>query len=225
MQYRGALFKAINHIKNSPFKKVLANSEIIIGTRSALNSQGYSYSGSKAIALYWHRKDKISYPITKEGESIAGEEIASAYITLIHELGHRYHYRMMPRGYFNPYIMDLYEEAKRPKEQCYLDQLPKIGDSLSNLREDWWSVKKASDDYLLTSIFRNTYTYTNSKGDVKEIQKKDILKRITCPSQYGSKDHTEFFAEMFTLITLGLVKPSQKPVADKFMEIVNRESI
>ena len=35
----------------------------------------------------------------------------------------------------------------------------------------------------------------------------------------------EFFAEMFTLIILGLVKPSQQAIADEFMQIVNQESI
>ena len=221
LEYRGAIYKTINYIKNSPFKKVLTNSEILIGTKPALSKAGLSYSGRRVIALYWSQ-DKITYFINKEGKS--DTEDKDPFITLIHEFGHRYHSRFIKGGYYNFDFKDLYQEAIKSKEQCYIDQLPKIGDPLSNLRENWWTVRMSSDDYVLTNIFKNRYTYTNSTGDIKEFEKKDILKLITCPSQYGAKNVEEFFAEMFTLIILGKVKPNQKIIADKFMQLVNQES-
>ena len=55
--------------------------------------------------------------------------------------------------------------------------------------------------------------------------KGNVFENIPCPSEYGAKNHMEFFAEMFTLIILGLVKPSQQAIANEFMQIVNQESI
>jgi hypothetical protein len=81
----------------------------------------------------------------------------------------------------------------------------------------------ASKNYTLTSITNDIYTYTFGR-ESKTFTKAQILNLMNCPSTYGAKNHLEFFAEMVTLVTLGLVKPSQKVVVDKFLKIIKEES-
>jgi len=222
LAYRVALFKAINLLNASPFKNVLKGATFLIGTRNALAKNGFKASGT-AIASYWGNRDVVTYYTDRYGTST--KEDKETFATLIHELGHRYHRRFMLGGYGNNSIISLFKEAKKGKDQCYLDHLPKLGDPLNDLRNDWWTVRLGSDDYVLTEINRDSYVYTNSKGQTTEVEKKSILKRITCPSQYGAKNEMEFFAEMVTLIVLDKVKPNQRVVVNKFLQIVNQESI
>ena len=146
----------------------------------------------------------------------------NTYITLIHEFAHKYHStRIKDGGYNNEFFKKLYNSAKRGTQKCYTSLLPKIGDSLSDLREDWYSVsdkKSSEDEYILTSITQSEYVYETKDGKTLSFRKEDVLQRITCPSSYSAENHKEFFAEMMTLITLGLVKPNQQVLANKFME-------
>ena len=225
--YRQAILTVIKTIKASPFKKVLNGTRIMIGTSGGLVKKGLpAYTGSRAYAHYYgYGIDCIAVYTDRYGTDRDGSDSSeNPYVVLIHELGHRYHHNFLKDSYSNQSIINLFKEAKSSKKECYTNNLPKLGDPLSNFREDWWTVRMASEEYFLTSVKGNSYTFTNSAGDVKLIEKKDLLKRITCPSQYGAKNEREFFAEMFTLITLGLVKPTQKVVADKFMKIIKLES-
>jgi hypothetical protein len=224
LDLRTQIHLALKKLENSPFKKVLSNASVSIGTVPALKAQGFVIRSTKnLVASYYRFLDTIIYPVNAKGESIRGEQ--PAYQNLIHEFGHRYHNTLMVDGYDNKSILDLYKKAIQPQEQCYLDHLPKLGDSLSDLREDWWNVRMGSKDYILVKIENDYYTYLSDDGDVIIAEKKNILKRITCPSRYGASDEKEFFAEMVTLITLGLVKPNQQVVANKFLQIVKQESL
>jgi hypothetical protein len=222
MSLKTQIHLALKKIENSPFKKALLNSSVSIGTIPALKNEGFRISDPEAVASYYRLLDHITYIIDSKGESKSGDR--PPYQSLIHEFGHRYHYTQMINGYKNQSIIDLYTKAMVSQEQCYIDQLPKIGDPLSNLREDWWNVKMGSENYVLSKIENDIYTYISDQGNVLEFNRASILKRITCPSKYGAKNVEEFFAEMVTLIILGLVKPSQKILADKFMQIVEQES-
>jgi len=217
IEFKKALSTAIEKLKNSPFKKVFSNSVILVGTEDQSDSPR-----GNAIARYRELADQIFYFLKSDGSTYSNKEI---YITLIHEYGHRFHAHFMKNGYNNPKIKKLYLESQEGTKTCYLKNLPKIGDPLSDLREDWYSVRMASNEYYLKKIVGDNYIYENERGRIKEVEKKDILKRITCPSEYGAKNEREFFAEMFTLITLGLVKPNQQVIADKFMKIINTEAI
>jgi len=224
LDFKKNILKAIGAIKASPipnFDKALKG-DLILGTEIDIKKQtGVTIPLDVFVGLYHRDTNNIMYFIDatiKRNRDI--------YITLIHEFAHRYHHKHFKGGIENPKIITLFQQAVKNEEQCFLDQLPKIGDPLSNLRENWWSVKMSTDDeWILSKITDTKYIYRNSKGFIESFDKKDILLRTTCPSVYGTRNKAEFFAEMVTLITLGLVKPSQKLIADKLMEIINNEVI
>jgi hypothetical protein len=197
------LFLAIKKIERSPFKKVLKNSFVMVGNPLVLSDEGFSPSEQFA---YYPTKDVLIY---------GNDE--SAYQSIIHEYGHRFHNKMIVNGFKNKALINLYKKAVS-SQYCFKDQMPQIGDLLSDLKPDRLN-------YVLTNIIGDTYIYINQHGKILELNRAYILETISCPSQYGAKNHMEFFAEMVTLITLDLVKPSQQVIADKFMQIVNEESI
>ncbi len=223
LDFKKNILRSIGAIKASPipnFDKALKGN-LILGTEADIKEQTGVTTPYKVSALYDEKTNDIIYFI----DIAPFQPERDIYTTFIHEFAHRFHYNHIKGGFKNPKIRTLYVQAFRSEEQCYLDQLPKIGDPLSNLRENWYTVRRSSEEWILSKIKDNSYAYKNSKGELKYLDKKDILRRITCPSQYGAKNEGEFFAEMVTLITLGLVKPSQKLIADKFMEIINTELI
>ncbi len=227
INFKTNILKAVDRIKTSPISKLhkAVTGDLIIATDKDIQKEYGIKKTKTAIAFYSQNHQIVVYYID-ETQNVDKREI---YISLIHEFGHKFHDKFMKAGFGSTAVKVLYLEAMKSTEQCYLDQLPKIGDPLSNLREDWWTVRMSSEDYVLTEIQKSNlgikYVYTNTEGKTMQIDKKDILKLITCPSQYGAKNELEFFAEMVTLITLGLVKPSQQVIADKFMDIINKYSI
>jgi hypothetical protein len=225
LDFKKNILKAIGGIKASPipnFDKALKGN-LILGTDADIKEQiGFTTSPPVPVAQY----DDVGTNNIMYFIDATIKRSRDIYITLIHEFAHRYHHKHIKGGFENPEIRTLFQQAVKNEEQCFLDQLPKIGDPLSNLRENWWGVKMSTnDEWILYKITDDYYIYKNSKGRLEAFDKKDILLRITCPSVYATKNRVEFFAEMVTLITLGLVKPSQKLIADKFMEIINNEVI
>jgi hypothetical protein len=218
--FKNHLTLAVKYIKESSipsFKRVLSSVYITLGTVSDIGKK-YS-SQEKSIAIYSSRTNSIGFFYDQKTHQ-------PPFITLIHELGHQFHNTVIKSGFSNKAILELFEKATTSKRQCQLFSLPKIGDSLSDLREDWWSVKMGSEnDYILTKIDRGVYYYVNRSGDDIIYTKEEIIQRIACPSEYGASNVAEFFAEMCVLITFNKVKPSQKLIADKFMQIVNEESL
>jgi len=216
LEFKKQILLCFDKIKNSSipyFTRIIqADGVIHMGNRAYLPQDldikaSASYSPSNKIVYYV--KDAS---LTR-----------NTYITLIHEYGHKFHHMMLKNGFNNEAIIKLYKIATN-KVVCELSKMPQIGDHLSNLRENWWVVKTASNDFILDKIDGENYIYV--KGSLKKIlKKKDILRLIKCPSEYGATDHKEFFSEMCVLITLGLVKPSQKLIADKFMQILEEETI
>jgi len=215
--------KAVAHIQASPirfFEEVLKDSIYPIITLGSFEDIMRNWRGKErdAVASYasWANDEGMVFYYTD------GLARANIYISLIHEFAHKYHYiRIMDGGYNNEFFKKLYRSATRGTQKCYTNLLPKIGDSLSDLREDWWNISSkvsSDDDYILTSITQYEYIYETKDGKTIPILKESVLERITCPSRYGATDHKEFFAEMITLITLGLVKPNQQVIANKFME-------
>jgi hypothetical protein len=178
-------------------------------------------------AFYDTDEDVIGVATTSNGDFInslyPGEP--PLFVSIVHEFGHRLH-NFMRDNYDNQSIIQLYKKATRATDLCFKQHLPKVGDPFSNLREDWRTVRKnPADDYFLTAIQGTTYVYTNSKGKKLLVDKKVILMRITCPSEYGASNQYEFFAEMFTLIVLEVVKLNQQVVVNEFLDIVAKESI
>jgi len=207
------------------FEKTL-NGLITIGYRE--DFKGLHKSEETPDALYTSPFRGVFYFLNPNSSRI------STYITLIHEYAHKFHDLYMINGFENEDIKKLYKEAK--SGVC---NLPKIGDPLSNLNLDplklsydpkdtttypWnWTVRKANDkDYYLTKIENGLFIYTNMLNQEIRLDPKTISHMSNCPSQYSTKNKEEFFSEMCTLITLNLVKPSQKPMVDKFMEVVKK---
>lgn len=201
----------VNKASKNRFLDTLSFSDIYIGTHKDLGGH------SDNIATYDPFGGRIDYYLDSQSDK-------PPYITLIHELAHKFHdegfgYRNTETAFYELYYWANYGEQL----ECKHFMLPKIGDPLSNLREDWWTVRLSSKDYILTKIENDIFTYGNSEGKTIELTKKDISKRIRCPSNYGSYDAEEYFAEMVTLITLGKVKPSQKELAKKFLSLIRKK--
>ena len=225
VRYKNALVGATKLIRSSEiqqFKKVLLDAKFVIGTLSDIyDKTGFKYTG-KASAHYLPHLDSITYYTDKKGVALNDDKDPTP--TMIHELAHRFHYHFIVNNFDNKMIISLWREAKASKKQCYLKHLPKIGDSLNNFRYPYYTVGSISNEYILTNIDKekNLYTYTDSENNIQEFTLKEILHLISCPSTYGAKNPVEFFAEMCTLITLNLVKPNQRELADKFINIINQ---
>jgi hypothetical protein len=225
--FKKQIYNAIKVLERTPFIKAVQDARFVFGTTLALRKKGGFLERYRAMASYVRDgalKDHILYSVDSDGDP--KYKSYPIYATVIHELGHRYHHEFMIDGFDNQSIIQLYDQAMQPTNQCFLENLPKIGDPFSNLRKAWFLVRgNPASDYLLTNIHKNTYIYTNSNGQHILIDKSVILHRITCPSDYASKSANEFFAEMCVLIALDEVKPSQNLVSTKFLDIVARESI
>jgi len=209
---------AVNAILASPIKKFKAvlKGHLILGEEQDIKNiflpddLGYDnieafYNGMSKKVVYnqtflYFSKSPVSY-------------------NLVHEYAHKYH-DLFLKG--SPLITELYERAILSESECELAQLPKIGEPLSNVTEgkEWWW-KIASSEHYLKYVDTRGYVYVDSNGDEIILSKKDILTRIKCPSQYSTKNESEFFAEMCTLITFNKVRPSQRLIANKFLSILN----
>lgn len=213
--FRTQLNTAIKYINQSPihsFKKVLSSVFILVGTNNNIGKFGQT---ENQIASYHSSTKKIHYFFDKKDEK-------QPFITLIHELAHQYHHTIVKNGFNNQEIINLFKKATTSKKQCELFNLPQIGDPLSDLRENWWSVRMSSrNDFVLTKIIKGVYIYEDGTGKDVIYTLEEIIRMLACPSEYGSENEMEFFAEMTTLITLGLVKPNQQVIANKFMQILN----
>jgi hypothetical protein len=211
--------KAFEYIKASKvpnFKKTLnRNTPIYFGEESDLINSGHPYS-EEGAGYYSPNKNSIFINTTKKHEGIS--------ITIVHEFAHALHHTGIVNGFRNDDIINLYKTATMDRDKCQLANLPKLGSPLANILAGgyWqWTVRKAYEDYYLKQIFEHYYIYKNKHNQEKVFTKQQILKMITCPSEYASKNEKEFFAEMATLITINAVKPSQKVVAYKFILLVN----
>jgi hypothetical protein len=192
------------------FKKVL-NGDLYIAPKMFFRKNlGYNMP-ENAAASYNPFKD-VMYCYT---DTLGGVFVSDT----LHELGHKYHNSIVKKGFYNENIIQFYLQTISTCE------LPKIGDPLSDLREDWWNVKMSSEnDYYLTKIERDTYIYMNDMGNTKTFPKSKILDLIGCPSEYGKTTVLEWFAELCNLINLNKVKPSQKLIAEKFIQILEDET-
>ena len=52
-----------------------------------------------------------------------------------------------------------------------------------------------------------------------------MIELLNCASEYGTRNHKEFVAELCTLITLNKVKPSMQKLADDFIQVLEKERI
>lgn len=209
--------RSLRSIDNSPisnFSEVLYGN-IYIGTPDDVEKYGLSKIESYAGAYYSPSRDHVVVKLL---------DVKKMGDNLVHELSHRLHYRFMEDGYRNNDIQELFERATMSKTECVYSKMPSLGSPLTNILKGdrWWvTVKRSSNsEYYLKSIKDGNYIYQDQYGRFLTFSKQEIIKMIECPSSYGATDAVEFFAEMCTLITLRLVKPSQKRVAYEFMEVV-----
>ena len=215
LAFRKDLKETIQLIKSSrlPNFNAVLNGNIYIGSQEdlILNFGGGVYVNENTSA-YYTEKAGIFYILPTRGSLVS---------TLIHEFSHKYHYTLIKEGYGNDKVKRFAQFAKF--REC---TFPKIGDPLSNLREDWWLVKMASDEYYLKKIDRKkNYIYKNIAGDEKIISSDKMSQLINCPSEYSMKNHREFVAELCTLITLNKVTPAMQSLADDFITLLEEERI
>ncbi len=214
------LKKGIESVKISPipkFKSILSGGNIILGRKKAFLDT-FDHDMKIAIGAYAPLRDMVFLLLEKGEEGIGA--------VAVHELAHRFHYLGIKDGYENKDIISLYELATMSKTECKLAKLPTLGSPLSNILSKgvWdWTVKRANSDYYLKKIYttdQTYYYYENNRGWHKIYTAQQLLKYIECPSEYAATNHKEFFSEMCTLITLGLVKSSQKRMAFQFIETI-----
>lgn len=225
LKFKSALNKAVAKIESSPvpqFKKILEMTMDVITTKDYKKKFGKS-APAKANAFYVVNSDKIFILLDAQSDL---NYIGS---TIIHELAHRFHYLHIKNGDTNKEIIDLFKIATN-RRYCQYTKVPQVGDPLTDLNineltKRWqWTNKMATNfnDYVLKEKTNWVYRYENNAGDYIEITNSEMPHIIKCPSEYGAKDAVEFFAELLTLITINKVKPSQRMIADKFLEIVLR---
>ena len=215
LDFKKNLKDALNLIKSSkiPNFSAVLNGVIYIGTEEDLtNNFGGAGTIDKNTGAYYIEKLGLFYILPTRIGMVS---------TLIHELAHQYHDTLIKNGYQNPAIMQFFKYFAY--REC---SFPKIGDPLSDLREDWWTVRMASDEFYLKRILPNkTYEYENKNKEKKAIPYSKMIELLNCASEYGARNHKEFVAELCTLISLNKVKPSMQKLADDFIQILKKERI
>ena len=230
VNFKKNLFKAIIKINNSKvpnFSSILSGS-IVTGEYHVLKKL---YPATDDAIAKWTGNQIISYYGSKESNS---------YLTFIHELGHKYHDSLSMKT--REEIENLYKKATDPR-LCKMVKKPQIGEPLSNLtlnldRWDWLAGdsefgenymfgfggrNEPSTKFVFNGMRGKDFLYVNKEnGKEKTISPKEFSIMSKCPSEYGATNHMEFVAEMCTLITMDIVKPQQKEIANKFIEIVKK---
>lgn len=226
---------SIKYVSKSPiknFKKVFMKGKVFVGQKddilasdllpSEVASAIGKLKGGKLDGFFdKSRKDDVF--IILNGETYTSKDA----INLIHELAHKFHYQYIRNGIQNQRLKDLFDLAQNQIDNQYCE-LPQIGDPLSNLRDPKiWSMSErfASSEYYLKKIDGLNYIYENEQKKKIVFLKGQIRTLIRCPSEYSTKAHYEWFAEMVSLATLNLAKPSEKMIVDEFIKVVNEESI
>jgi len=222
IQFKETILEVAKKIKASKlpnFSKALTG-ELYVGDKPFFKKNYKINVSGVAIASY-DPLDKSIYFYTDHDPSLA-----DAIRDLAHEFAHRYHHTVVKNGMNNERIKDLYKEVK------FSCKLPEIGDPLSDLREDWWNVKRGSEsEYYLSKIQKvqgwkeDKFIYINDEGLEKTFSQQQINDLISCPSQYGSTNVEEWFAEMCNLINFNKVKPNQKTLVDRLIQILEEETI
>jgi hypothetical protein len=226
---------SIKYISKSPikkFKKVFMKGKVFVGQKDDILASDLLPS-EVASALqklkgnlggFFDPKSKIDDVfIILNGETYK----TSDAVNLIHELAHKFQYHYIKNGIQNQRLKDLYDLAKNEIDNQYCE-LPQIGDPLSNLRDPkTWSISErfASSEYYLKKIDHLNYIYENEQKKQIVFSKGQIRTLSKCPSEYSTKAHFEWFAEMVSLATLNLAKPSEKMIVEEFIKVVNEESI
>jgi len=230
VKFKNDLFKAIMKINNSKipsFSKALKNLDIVFGkiAEAELDFPREEKSNKNVVGTYFSYRDEILYYTGKF------EKEKNPYITIIHEIAHRFHHNNIKNGFDNKEILALYKKATS-QVMCRLSQFPKIGDPLSDLNIDetnMWDhrvLKKAGLEFYLEEITENgIFIYRDSLGKEMKFTKAHLMKMLRCPSEYGATNEKEFFAEMCTLITLDIVKPNQEMIAKIFINIIKKNLI
>ena len=203
--------------------------------KSPLDGFGYALSNGSVIIA---KPEKLKSFVAPELQSLLGiysypnDLVVLKYLgkdlstVIVHEFAHRFHYKYIPGGYDNPEIKELFKKATMSKKECMLVRMPSLGSPLSNLIKGdkwWWTVKRAAKEFYLKRIINDgdLYIYEDADAYERMFTREEIIKMLECPSQYGAKDEMEFFSEMCTLITMGLVTPNQKKIAYHFTQLVN----
>ena len=204
--------QAINKSPLDGFGSALSEGSVIIGKPEELKSLLAPTLGG----MYSSHKDLVVL-------KYLGKDLST---TIVHEFAHRFHYKYIPVGYNNPEIKELFKKATMSKKECMLVRMPSLGSPLSNLIKGdkwWWTVKRAAKEFYLKRIINDgdLYIYEDADAYERMFTREEIIKMLECPSQYGAKDEMEFFSEMCTLITMGLVTPNQKKIAYHFTQLVN----
>jgi len=222
IQFKETILEVAKRIKASKlpnFSKALAG-ELYVGDKPFFK-KNYMVNVSSGASASYDLLDRCIYFYTDHDQSL-GDAIRD----LSHEFGHRYHHTVVKNGMNNERVRDLYKEVR------FSCKLPQIGDPLSDLREDWWNVKRGSEsEYYLSKIEKvqgwkeDKFIYINDEGLEKTFSQQQINDLISCPSQYGSKSHEEWFAEMCNLINFNKVKPNQKTLVDRLIQILEEETI
>ena len=210
LEFKENLKQVTSLIKKSKipkFSKVLKDN-IYIANKENLKKYFLLEGLDDTSALYSKNLDDIFYVMPSKSSSI---------YDLVHEFGHKFQNTMIKDGMENEAISSFF--MKLQNDTC---SMPKLGDPLSDLREDWWNVKmSSSNEFYLNEIDRNkNYIYKNDQGVEKTISSDKMKELMVCPSKYGASNVQEFFAEMVALITLGKVKPNQQWIADKLIKII-----
>ena len=229
--FKSALNMAIAKIERSPvsqFKKTLLDLKMDVKLTIPNDIDD-------SIAYYVPGMDRIDFMIDRIRSYTEPVIIG----LIIHELAHRFHHLYIKDGSMNEELIELYNKAIMG-EFCNYSKKPEIGDPLTDLNvnekgEEYRTVKNIKmvnpNNFVLKDIriFRHfpemtvaksLYVYENSDGDTIEIDEADMSRIMKCPSIYARENSREFFAEMLTLITMYKVKPSQKLIAEKFLEII-----
>ena len=225
-KFQEVLKQTITYIRNSPvkdFKKALYG-DLYVGTpKDIFELYGIQTSERGAAASYNTTKKNIAF-YTK---SLNNPDTVS---TVIHEFGHKFDYEVHKK---HRELLELWESHR-----CeYIE--PQIGFVLpKDTYIPAWTMSSSfstllDQDYVLENVEKvqrkKVFWFIGVTDGhligLTEEKLKSLQSAKYCSSGYGSTNYDEWFAEMITAITLGLVRPSYKEIADKFLAILNGESI
>ena len=169
------------------FKKVLYGDVYVVG----------QLKQSRTLAWYSIKADDVYLrSLAKKGI----DDLAS----LIHELGHRYWFRFMPRDQKQK-VANLFFKLSSQGRATQIER-PKVGEPLPI------PVRGQKEPPVVTKDTGRTFElstggYVNAESVLKILQQQAAAKGGVFPSVYSMKDYDEFFAECFAFYTMGRMKP------------------
>jgi hypothetical protein len=202
---------------------VKINRSTIPNFKNVLNDLNvYITNSKKTKTLAWYNTTHDDIYIQEAYLKTGVRNDLDSVHDFIHEVGHRFYQKFLTDDQKKEWAKVYRQTLIRQKMMHFIDDLPKIGESLRDTLKINVVDKKRNpiypDDKVVSiepSIQGKIYTLSNGF----KILEKTILNFTGVPSEYSKKNEEEFFCETLGLFLTKDLRPQLTHLKEKFLEI------